>query len=1152
MSLIFSPPLPKKPGDCSYWGELYGASSALALSHVVKNNKSLITIITPDMLTASRLEHELNFFFNHENFPVLIFPDWETLPYDSFSPHQDLISQRLLTLYQLPYLTQGVLIVPINTMMTRIAPRGYIEANSLVLAKGDQLDVIKFRRNLENYGYHFVAQVFEHGEFAIRGSIIDLFPMGSKLPYRIDLFGDEVDTIRIFDTETQKSSQTIDKVNLLPAHEFPLHEDAISLFRQQWRAKFSGNPANSPIYQNISHGEIAAGIEYYLPLFFPQTATLFDYLPENSLIIRYTDIHKTADNFWLEINERYEQLRYDQTKPLLPPEEIFLSTEQLFALAKQFPQIQIEHEKLSDSASHTNFATQKMPDLTLDRKLAHPLEKLQNYLQVLQNNPHMRILFGAETVGRRESLIELLKTIRLEPKIVDSWDEFQKSSQKYCISIANLEEGLQLNDPALTIISEAQLYGFQVMQRRLRKRRHIDPDALVRDLTELTIGAPIVHIDHGIGLYKGLQTIQTGEIAAEYLVLEYAGDTKLYVPVSTLHLISRYTGVDQDHVALHSLGSKNWEKAKRKAAERIRDVAAELLDLHSRRAAQTGYVFRQPNHDYQSFAAAFSFEETPDQQQAIQDIINDMTTAKMMDRLVCGDVGFGKTEVAMRAAFLAASEGKQVAVLVPTTLLAEQHYQNFKDRFAAWPIKIAALSRFQNPAAQQKILNEMQEGKVDIVIGTHKLLQPTIKFKALGLLIVDEEHRFGVTQKEKIKALRNEVDILTLTATPIPRTLNMALTGMRDLSLITTPPARRLAVKTFIHDYQANIIREAILREILRGGQVYFLHNDVATMEKTATELNKIVPEARIGIAHGQMPERELAKVMSDFYHQRFNVLICTTIVESGIDIPTANTIIIDRADRFGLAQLHQLRGRVGRSHHQAYAYLLIPSRKLITADANKRLDAIASLEDLGAGFVLASHDLEIRGAGEFLGEEQSGHIQAIGFSLYMELLEETVKALKSGKQIDFEKSLHHGVEIDLRLPALIPETFVPDVHVRLTLYKRIANAKNDDQLKDLQIEMIDRFGLLPDAAKNLFQITELKLKANELGIKKIDVGPRSGKIEFGSEPNIDLKKLLQLIQTQPKIYKLDSAQRLHFTLTDEKTETQFAAIEKLFSLLKK
>lgn len=1143
-----SPPLPHFPGERMFWGRLYGAASALAISSATKQHPGLIIAITPDMLTATRLEQELKFFTKDSQISLLTFPDWETLPYDSFSPHQDIISQRLATLYQLPNLKQGILIVPISTLMVRIAPKTYLEKNSFVLSRGDSLDLDLFRKRLEASGYRNVNQVIEHGEFAIRGSILDLYPMGSKVPFRVDLFGNEVDSIRTFDPETQRSIETIEKVNLLPAREFPLTEDAITYFRQTWRDKFSGNPVNSPLYQSISHGESAPGIEYYLPLFFDTMATLFDYFPTNSLIIHTQDAYPTAANYWQEINERYEQLRHDVTRPLLSPQEIFLTQEQTFASMKNFPQIEIQQESLEEKPAHINFDSEKLHDVFIDRKAQQPLEKLSNFI----HQEPKKILFCAETTGRRESLIELLNQNNLEPKLLHTWQEFLSTEIPLNLTVAPLEEGLYLKKPALAIITESQIYGYPVMQRRLRKHRFQDPEAIIRNLTELNIGAPIVHIDHGVGIYQGLQLIKTGDAEAEYLTLEFAQAAKLYVPISSLQLISRYTGIDSEHVQLNQLGSKQWEKVKRKAAEKIRDVAVELLDIYARRAAKSGFTYSKSDLEYEKFASAFPFELTPDQQSAIENVIQDLSSKKIMDRLICGDVGFGKTEVAMRAAFIAAQNNKQVVVLVPTTLLAEQHYQTFKDRFADWPIKIAAMSRFQSKAEQEKIIADLQTGKVDIVIGTHRLLQPDVKFKSLGLLIIDEEHRFGVQQKERIKALRSEIDILTLTATPIPRTLNMAMAGMRDLSFIATPPARRLAIKTFVHEYNPSIIREAVLREILRGGQVYFLHNDIATINKVADELKALIPEARIGIAHGQMPERELAQTMADFYHLHFNLLICTTIIESGIDIPTANTIIINRADRFGLAQLHQLRGRVGRSHHQAYAYLLTPTHKALTTDAIKRLDAIASLEDLGAGFMLATHDLEIRGAGELLGEEQSGHIQAIGFSLYMELLEEAVHALKAGKQLDLEKPLHHGPEIDLHTTALIPETLIPDVNMRLTLYKRIANAKMAEELRELQVEMIDRFGLLSEPTKNLFRIAELKLKVENLGVRKIDIGPKSGRIEFETEPNIDLKKLISLIQKEPKTYKLDSVQRLTFQMQATTPEEKITTVENILEKLKK
>jgi len=1128
---ILNPPLPTKTGDKLRFGNLQGSSLALAISQVAKKAHRPILVITADNLTANRLEEELNFFI--PELEVFTFPDWETLPYDNFSPHQDLISQRLLTLSRLPTISQGILIVPITTLMQRISPKQFLEGNSFHFNRGDKINLDEMRRQLERSGYRCVTQVMEHGEFAIRGSILDLFPTGSPSPFRMDLFDDEIETIRTFDPETQRSIDIIDKINLLPAREFPLTEEAISHFRQTWREKFPGNPLACPIYEDVSQGFCPPGIEYYLPLFFPTTQLLFDYLPTNSFALLVGDIHKNAEHFWQEINERYEQCRYDVERPILPPTEIYVPVNDLFTIVNNFPLISLQPDTVAEGAGKFNFVTKKIPDIAINHKSEQPLEKLQNFLTETSD----KILFCAESAGRREVLMDLLNTIQLRPHTCNNWHEFLDTKETFNITVAPLDEGLSLTEPAITLIAESQFFGMQVMQRRRRKAKAFDSDAIVRNLAELNIGAAVVHIDHGVGRYLGLQTLQVGDHETEFLTLEYADTNKLYVPVSSLHLISRYSGADLEHAPLHHLGTGQWEKAKRKAQEQIRDVAAELLDIYARRAAHKGHAFSNPNGQYQAFSATFPFEETPDQQQAIEQVIQDMTAEKPMDRLICGDVGFGKTEVAMRAAFIAIQEGKQVAILVPTTLLAQQHYQNFKDRFADWPVQIEVISRFRSTQEQKNILDRLKLGTVDIVIGTHKLLQKDIQFKNLGLLIIDEEHRFGVQQKEKLKSLRSEVDILTLTATPIPRTLNLAMSGLRELSIIATPPARRLSIKTFVRERQSSLIREAIMRELLRGGQVYFLHNQVDTIEKTAQEIQELIPEARIGIAHGQLRERELERVMSDFYHQRFNVLVCTTIIETGIDVPSANTIIMDRADKFGLAQLHQLRGRVGRSHHQAYAYLMTPNKKVMTSDAIKRLDAIASLEDLGAGFTLATHDLEIRGAGELLGEQQSGNMHAIGFSLYVELLEHAVKALKSGKEPSLEKPLHTGTEVDLQISALIPEAYLADVHTRLVFYKRIANAPSSEALQEIQAEMIDRFGLLPEATKNLFRVTEIKFKAQSLGIKKIDASAQGGRIEFSEKPNIDPATIIHFIQRYPQQYKLEGPSRLKFILPQETAE---------------
>jgi transcription-repair coupling factor (superfamily II helicase) len=1120
------------------WTNLTGASLGLALGTLLTEAHRPLVIITPDSTTAARLEFEIE-FFQHQPDSVIHFPDWETLPYDHFSPHQDIISTRLSALNKLPTLKQGVVITPITTLMHRLPPRHYLDGHIFLLTVKDKLDLSQTRRRLEKAGYRNVPQVKEHGEFAVRGSIIDLYPMGSELPYRIDLFDDEIDSIRTFSPETQRSFDKVDKIELLPAKEFPLTEEAIESFRKNWRSQFSGNPLNCPMYQDITEGICTPGIEYYLPLFFEQTSTLFDYLPENSLIVTIGAIHPKAEEFGQEVRNRYTQRSSDITRPILPPEQVFISTSDIFNLIRNYSIIKIKNTDDAEGAEHYTFATLPAPELSVDHKATRPLEALENFLA----ESDTRILFCAETAGRREVLLQLFKSIQLYPKPYDTWQDFIADTAPCGMIIAALDEGLRLENPSLTIIAESQLFGKRIMQRRRRKVSVQDPDAIIKDLTELQVGAPIVHIDHGVGRYLGLQTLTIGEQLTEFLTIEYAEQAKLYVPVASLHLVSRYSGIDPEHAPVHRLGTEQWQKAKRKAAEQVRDVAAELLAIYAQRAAFSGKDNQEPDGQLDAFAAAFPFEETPDQLQAIEQVQKDMLSDKPMDRLVCGDVGFGKTEVAMRAAFLAVINGKQAAVLVPTTLLAQQHYQNFLDRFADWPFQIEVISRFKTGKEQQKIIENLAAGKVDIVIGTHKLIQEDIKFKSLGLVVIDEEHRFGVRQKEYLKSIRHSVDILALTATPIPRTLNMAFSGIRDLSIIATPPAKRLSIKTFLHEFDASLVKEAILRELLRGGQVYFLHNDVATIERMARDIEKWVPEARVTIAHGQMRETELEQVMSDFYHRRSNVLVCTTIVESGIDVPSANTIIIDRADKLGLAQLHQLRGRVGRSHHQAYAYLFIPSYKNLSTDASKRLDAITAYEDLGIGFTLATHDLEIRGAGDLLGEGQSGNMQAVGFTLYMELLARAVDAMKAGKEPSLEVDSARSTEIDLQIPALIPESYLGDVHLRLLCYKRIASAKTSRDLDDIQVEMIDRFGLLPDSAKNLFVLNELRHKAEQLGIIKIEANAKGGKIDFNEKPNIDPMAIIKLIQTQSKQFKLEGPTRLRFYLEPHEVKERIQLI---------
>jgi transcription-repair coupling factor (superfamily II helicase) len=1136
-------PAPKSSPHQLRWTGLSGSSLSLALHTLNRSNQAPLVVIADNSQGAHDQLRALQFFAGDKNTQIRLFSDWETLPYDHFSAHEDLISERMETLDHLSKMRHGIVVTTIATIMHRLSPRQHLQSQTFLLSLQDKLDMTKLRQQLVLSGYRNTQQVMTHGEFSVRGSIVDLFPMGAQTPFRIELFDDEIESIRCFDPETQRSIKKIDSIAILPAHEFPLTDEGIETFRTKWRAEFPGNPMDCSIYQAITQGEAPQGIEYYLPLFFDHLESFFDYLPENTQLVFLKDTVKQSDQFWREVNERYEQYRHDTTRPLIAPSHLFLPVDELFNKAKPFTQIKIQDDAKID------FNAKAGATFQIDHHDKVPLDPVKQYIEHFNG----RVLVTAESAGRRETLMDLFHEINIRPKLYESWQHFIDSNDKVGITVANINDGFILDDPAISVITESQLFGQQVMQRRLRKNRQQDPNALIRNLTELTVGAPVVHIDHGVGRYCGLELIETTGIEAEYLTLEYANNDKVYVPIASLDLISRYTGCDADSAPLHRLGSKQWDKAKQAANKRIHDVAADLLDIYSRREASVGFAFPAPDRSFQAFRDAFPFEETPDQRTAIDNVINDMTKPQAMDHLVCGDVGFGKTEVAMQACFLAVNGGKQVAILTPTTLLAAQHGENFKDRFSAWPIRIGILTRLQTAKEQAATINDLADGKIDIVIGTHKILNPNIHFNDLGLLIVDEEHRFGVKQKEKIKSLRSNVDILTLTATPIPRTLNMALSGTRDLSIIATPPERRLAIKTFIHEPTAAIIKEAILRESMRGGQVYYLHNEVATINATADKLQKILPDARIAVAHGQMKERELENVMSDFYHQKFNVLVCTTIIESGIDVPTANTIIIHRADKFGLAQLHQLRGRVGRSHHQAYAYLLAPADKLLTRDARKRLEAITTLEDLGAGFMLATHDMEIRGAGELLGEDQSGQIHAIGFTLYMDLLERTVKELKEGEDTNPDmplKSLNKGTEIDLHESALIPETYVMDIHIRLTLYKQLSSCQTSDAIQNVKAEMIDRFGLLPEVTQTLFSITHLKIKATPLGIKKIDLGSTHGTLLFDEKPKVDPDKIIHLIQTEPSQYQLQGANKLRLNIESAGKEKKIARINMLLAKL--
>lgn len=1149
MTTALNPTLPVSANQRLFWDKAYGSTASLAISRAAAAADAPLVLICPDSESVERTVRELKYFCSsadsESEIPVFGFPDWETLPYDNFSPHQDIISDRLRTLYHLPELTRGIVVLSINSLMHRLAPRHYVVASSLDIAVGQTLHIDTLRQQLTLANYQSVDSVNEHGEFAVRGSIIDLYPMGSELPYRIDLFDDEIDSIRLFDPESQRTITRVDEIRLLPGREYPMHEAGITDFRRRFRETFDVDLRQCPLYQDVGDGINSPGLEYYLALFFDELNSLFDFLPENSLICtlgELTQIEEAGSTFWRDINTRYEDRQIDRYRPILKPQRVFLPVADVLGEIQNYRRIEFRQH-----ADAISLGSQPMPDLASNTKLGNPLQELEKFLEHSQ----ARVLFCAESPGRVETLKEILRQIQISPTQLDSWQKFIEGDMQAAITVAPLDQGIWLPDANLALVTESQIFGNRVAQRRRRRKSETNTELVIKHLTELHIGDAVVHIDHGVGRYLGLQTITTGDQSTEFLTLEYANQAKLYVPVDSLHLISRYSGADQDHAPLNTLGTDAWQKTKRKAAEKIRDVAAELLDIYARRQARKGFQYQIEQDEYDKFAASFPFEETADQENAIEAVIADMQSEGAMDRLVCGDVGFGKTEVAMRAAFIAVQNNKQVALLVPTTLLAQQHYETFRDRFADWPIAVEVISRFKSTSEQNEALRKVKQGKIDILIGTHKLLHGDIDYNNLGLLIIDEEHRFGVRQKEKLKSLRANVDILNLTATPIPRTLNMALSGIRDLSLIVTPPAKRLSVKTFVREHQDSLIKEAVSRELLRGGQVFYLHNEVKTIERAAEHLKEIIPQARISIAHGQMAEKDLERIMADFYHKRQNILVCTTIIETGIDIPSANTIIIHRADKFGLAQLHQLRGRVGRSHHQAYAYLLLPEHSRLSSEAQKRIDAIQAASTLGAGFTLASHDLEIRGAGELLGDEQSGHMQKIGFTLYTEMLEEAVNAIKAGRTPSPDLQSANAVEINLRIPALIPEDYLPDVHIRLIMYKRIASCHDDDELEDLQVEMIDRFGLLPRPLKILFRLTQLKLRAQSFGIAKIDANVNSGRIEFGPQTRVDPLSLVQLIQSNPQSYKLSGANQLHFKHSCEEAEEKLDLIDSLLNSMK-
>ena len=1145
------------PGQRSRVGPFHGSADALAIAELAGGVRPLL-VITASAADAQRLLEEIPWF--DPALKVHLLPDWETLPYDSFSPHHDLVSERLATLYQITQQAFDVALVPVTTALYRLTPVEYLAARTFFFKQGEKLAADELRRQLAIAGYSHVTQVLSPGEFSFRGGLIDLFPMGSALPYRIDLFDDQIESIRSFDVDTQRSIYKVNEVRLLPAREFPLDEDGQTRFRGNFRARFEGDPTRSRLYKDVSNGIAPAGIEYYLPLFFEHTAILTDYLPPATTLVLHHDVQPAIEQFWRDTQTRYDLLRGDRGNPVLPPHELFLSADAFFGAIKPFRRIEIASpvtptlalprqgggNEVSAETPHSSLDTSALPPLAVDRRADHPLASLQAFL----NGFDGRVLLLAESLGRRETMLEYFREYGLEPVTCTGHGEFLAGQAPLMLGVAPVAAGFALPARQLALITENELYAAQVRNRRAREaQRKTTNEGMLRDLSEVKVGDPVVHEQHGIGRYLGLQNLDFGEGATEFLTLEYAGSDKLYVPVSQLHLISRYSGAPAETAPLHALGSGQWDKAKRKAAKQVRDTAAELLNLYAQRALRQGHAFSLQQHDYEAFCDAFPFEETPDQLAAVTAVLNDLQQGKPMDRLICGDVGFGKTEVALRAAFVAVNEGRQVAVLVPTTLLAEQHFNTFSDRFADWPVKIAELSRFRSQKQVGATLAELADGKVDIVIGTHKLLQKDIHFKHLGLAIIDEEHRFGVRQKERLKALRAEVDVLTLTATPIPRTLGMALEGLRDFSVIATAPQRRLAIKTFVARTSRGLIREAVLRELKRGGQVYFLHNDVDTIAQTEENLARLVPEARIRIAHGQMRERELEMAMRDFYQQRFNILLCTTIIETGIDIPTANTIIINRADKFGLAQLHQLRGRVGRSHHQAYAYLLLPEEGNITSQAKKRLEAIQLMEELGAGFFLAMHDLEIRGAGEMLGESQSGEMQEVGFNLYCAMLEAAVKSLKEGHEPDLAAPLGITTEINLHAPALLPDAYCNDIHERLVLYKRLANCDNAAQLEAMHEELIDRFGPLPPHARTLLDSHQLRVLGKPLGVARIDASESGVQLQFVPNPPLDAGRVIALIQRN-KNYRLAGPDRLRINIDLHEVGARVTRVKQLFSEL--
>jgi transcription-repair coupling factor (superfamily II helicase) len=1147
---IFEPDLPSRADQPLVWSCLYGSSFGLAVVSAARKHDGALVVVTPDNRRARTLEDEIRFYLGEmTSIPLLPYPDWECLVYDRFSPHQDIVSRRLKTLAALPGLQRCIIILSMPNLMQRTAPQEYIAAHSFSLACGDSLNIEELRQQLETAAYRHVSQVYEHGEYAVRGGLVDLFPMGSAQPIRIDLFGDEIESIRYFDTDTQRSGDRTDRIELLPAREFPMTEDGIRRFRQAWREQFSGDPKASVIYNEVSDGHVPPGAEFYMPLFFRTTGLLTDTLPDTALLILDQGSRDAARQFQSEVLDRFEQASLDVERPPLRPEQLYIEPAEMEQVLRRFRQIEHVDTDRDPNRRIVRFPTRRPDSLPVDIHADHAYQRLFDHL----GSSKGRTLLVTETVGRRENLKQVLNETGIYPEIANDAQEFLTGTSSLALSHARLERGLVLTEPPVQIISEAQLFGDKVFQRRARSKPARDPDSVIRSMADLNVGDPVIHETQGVGRYIGLQTLHINDTNTEFLTLEYQDGDKLYVPVMSLHLVSRYSGLSPDAAPLHKLGGKEWEKTRRKARQKAYDAAVELLAVQALRESRNGHAFPAPDLNYDRFAAAFPFEETPDQAKAIDDVIEDLVSDQPMDRLVCGDVGFGKTEVALRAAFMAINGDTQVAIVVPTTLLAQQHFETFRDRFADFPVQVDVLSRFRTAKETSNILARLQSGKLDIIIGTHRLLQKDVRFKQLGLMIIDEEQRFGVRHKEQLKKKRSQVDILTLTATPIPRTLNLSLSGLRDISIIATAPRQRLTIRTFVSEWSEGLIREGFLREIRRGGQIYFLHNEVRTMPAMQARLEEIIPEARIRMAHGQMPERELERIMQDFYHQRFNVLLCSTIIESGIDIPSANTIFINQGDRFGLAQMHQLRGRVGRSHHQAYCYVMLQSRRTITADAARRLDALETLDELGSGFALAMSDMEIRGTGELLGESQSGAIDEVGFSMYTELLNRAIRSLKSGQHIsaeDIEADEAGGTEIDLQTPALLPADYLPDVHTRLIMYKRIANAGDSEELYELQIEMIDRFGLLPDAAKNLIALTELKIMAAELGIREIRVGEAGGRLSFVERPNIDPLGIITLIQSKPNLYRMEGPQVLHVLQETEDADERISLVRALLDEL--